>query len=166
MATGPCTSGNTCPGVFTGTLSGLPLGSADVTFDVLVGPFASIGGRFGTRLDTGVGEACFGAIGSGQMNGGALTLTLNGTFCTDATTYDLHGAVQIYTTNPCPSSFQWTAMSGTFDAFGDVHTSGPTPTPLPTPTPTLINPMPSGVNHALVSIIGAAGQIPAPCPSP
>ena len=166
IATGLCSTNGFCPGMFTATVSGPPLGAADVTFDVTVGPNAVFAGRISGRVNINALASCFPATGSGTMNGGELTLVFTGTLCAVAngTTYSLRGGVQIYTTNQCPTSNQWTAISGTLDAFGEVHTAGPTPVPPPTPIP--VNPMPAGVNHAIVSLIGSAGQLPAPCPSP
>jgi hypothetical protein len=180
-ATGPCLigAGAICPRIFTGTVSGPPLGTVDLIFNVFTA---------NSRVNVNGSGGCFPASGTGQLNGGHLTLVFSGTFCnpggrfagagqqlgrnqaqTDppvAVTYTLTGSVQIYTTQLCPASGQWTAMSGTLNAFGEMHTSGPTATPAPTPTPTLVNPLPTGPNDAIISIIGAAGQLPAPCPSP
>jgi hypothetical protein len=172
-ANGPCFT-DICLGIFTGSVSGPPLGAVDLTFNV----FTTISG-----VNPNCIGGCFPAGGTGQLNGGELTLVFSGTYCipgacigapfagagrqTDppvAVTYTLTGSVQIYTTQVCPTSGQWTAMSGTLNASSEMHTSGSTPTPAPTPA--VVNPLPPGSNHALISIIGGAGQLPAPCPSP
>jgi len=177
MASGPCSGSSSagvffCPGVFSGTVSGSPLGTLDLTFDVLTVLRTSIGGVFVDEI------GCTPATGSGQLNGGQLSLVFSGTFCGPgpspdpggrfgaSPTFTLRGSVQIHTTQLCPASGQWTAMSGTLDAFGEMHTSGPSPTPTPAPAPVPVNPFPSGPNHAIISLIGAANQLPAPCPSP
>jgi len=154
-ATGPCSTTAGCPGIFTGTVVGPPLGSVDLTFNVSV-----ISLPFGVNVFPG----CSPASGSGQLSGGELALAFTGEFCRPpgSSTFTLKGSVEVYTTQLCPASGPWMAMSGAFDAFGEMHTSGPTPTPAPSPA----NPLPAGPNQAIISIIGSAGQLPAPCPSP
>ena len=70
-ATGPCLT-DTCPGIFTGTVSGPPLGAVDLTFNVFTA---------NSRVNVNGSGGCFPAGGTGQLNGGELTLVFSGSFC-------------------------------------------------------------------------------------
>jgi hypothetical protein len=155
-STSICPSGDcsvvTCPGIFTATVEGPPFGVMDVSINVI------------TSATADPITSCYTAAGSGSINSGDMTISFTGKLCTvpNGNLYNLRGGIQIYTTNLC--SVPWMATSGTFDAFGGVHTIGPTPVPPPTPTP--VNPIPTGTNHAVISMIGATNVLSAPCPSP
>ena len=164
--TGNC-SAAACPGSFTASLSGPPLGKVKLHFNLSVEP----------KPDAFTG--CHEASGAGVLYG--LTISFVGTLCTPhnggffngtVLRYSLRGGVQIFDTDFCVPAMlgpMQTAISGTFDALGEVHPyPGPSPTPTPVrPKPIPNNPIPSGEsNLAVVSMIGTSGRLPAPCPSP
>lgn len=150
---GVCTK-TSCSGSFTGSLAGPPIGatSETLTLNLALDPRQP---STVTRCYTTVG---YGGLGNGYRS------TFVGEICPSYDHFTLSGNVELSTADLCASP--WQVLSGQLSAYGQVHTIGPTPAPLAKPGPQhATNPI-WPIDQALVSIVGVASLLPAPCPSP
>jgi len=149
VPTGSC-SQTDCAGEFTASLTAPLFGYSNLDFDLDVSP-----------NPVAPGSSCYQSTGDGALGDNEqFNVGFAGQLCTAFYTYTLQGTLEVAPRDGCHVPQR--VMVGTLAAYGAVHQSGPVP--LPTQG---ANPIPSGSNSgALVSIAGAIGQIPAPCPSP
>lgn len=147
-----CSPDGICPGTLTATLTGPPLRSASLNMSVGVNQTASP-------------DSCYIANGTAEL--GSITnssdLNFTGELCVGGAgfTYVLKGTLTSIPHNNC-QSVPLTVFAGELTVFGEAHTIGAVP---PGGNPIPLNQL-GGHPGAIVSIIGATGQIPDPCPSP
>ena len=150
---GVCTKAN-CSGSFTASLAGPPIGvtSETLTLNLVLDP---------RQANTITG--CYPTAGYGGLGNG-YSATFVGEICPAYAYFKLSGTVGLNTADLCTSP--WQALSGQLSAYGEIQTFGPTPLLFGKPgskhPPNPIWP----VDQAVVSIVGVASQLPAPCPQP
>jgi len=148
---GECTK-NQCSGIFSAALSGPPVGGTSVSLNLTL--------SLNPRQTTAV-AGCYETLGSGSL-GDSYGANLVGQLCLAYDHFTLSANIEI-AGNLCASP--WQAMSGQLTAFGRIHTIGPTPAPPKSRPGHPANPI-WPVGEAVVSIVGTASELPAPCPSP
>jgi len=128
-----------CTGTLKATLSGFPLGKANVVLNLVTHNSVSSNG------------GCAPATGTGQINNSSFSVTFSGQVCDDFTNslFSVNGAVQLVIHPERPGLGE--AASGNLSAVGSIH--------LPC-FPFGKNPFPEATAGMIVGIIGVAGQIP------
>jgi len=148
--TGTCTK-TQCSGSLSGSLSGSPIGVSA----------ASLSLNLSLDLSQGFG-GCYPTSGSGTV-GENYDIAINGKLCPAYDHFNLSAHAEINSSDLCGAP--WQAMAGQLNAFGQIHTAGPTPVPPKGHRGHAVNPI-APVDQAVIAIVGTASQLPAPCPSP
>jgi len=150
---GVCTR-TSCPGSFTASLAGLPIGatSETLTLNLVLDP-----------RQAGTVTSCYPTTGYGGLANG-YSATFAGEICPAYAYFKLSGTVGLNTADLCASP--WQVMSGQLSAFGEIQTFGAAHLVYAKPgskhPPNPIWP----IDQAIVSIVGVASQLPPPCPQP